>query len=101
MPKAKTCKSIKGLNIYKITSKNTNRDQWDSAYGFIINAKNESSARQMIYDDELYGDESIEIIDKKFVKLDFWLNPDYSNCELIGKSCLQNEGIVMRDFQYG
>jgi len=101
MPKTKTCKSIKGLNIYKITSKHIKRDQWDSAYGFIINAKTESSARQLIYDDELYGYESIEIIDKRIVKLDFWLNPEYSTCELIGKSCLKNEGIILRDFQDG
>ena len=44
----KTCKT-KGLNIYKITDIfHKNRTCWDSAYGFVIIAKNESSARKLI-----------------------------------------------------
>jgi hypothetical protein len=44
----KKCKT-KGLNIYKITDIfHKNRTCWDSAYGFVIIAKNESSARKLI-----------------------------------------------------
>ena len=103
----KTCKS-KGLNIYKITNIfNIDRKCWDCAYGFIINAKNESSARKLIYKDKgkhgfgIYGDEEYEIIGNKRVKQNFWLNPKYSKCEVIGKSCLKNEGIILIDFQHG
>ena len=105
-PNTKTCKT-KGLNIYKITdSYHKNRNCWDSAYGFIIIAKNESSARKLIdpsnsftgYDEECKWNEKTK--NKNKIE-DFWLNPKYSKCELIGKSCLKNEGIVLVDFQDG
>ena len=97
------------MNIYKITNIiDKNRDCWDCAYGFIIIiAKNELSARQMIYKEKenglnIYGNEEFDwsgSVGKK--KRDFWLNSEYSKCELIGKSCLKTEGIVLRDFQNG
>ena len=96
------------MNIYKITNIiDKNRDCWDCAYGFIIIAKNELSARQMIYKEKenglnIYGNEEFDwsgSLGKK--KRDFWLNSEYSKCELIGKSCLKTEGIVLRDFQNG
>ena len=110
----KTCKTIKRLNIYKITNIfNKDRNCWDCAYGFIVIAKNESSARQMIYKEKGdgygvsygVGDEDLrydgDIKWNKYGKKDFWLKPEYSKCELIGKSCLKNEGIVLVDFQSG
>ena len=107
----KTCKTIKGLNIYKITNIfHKDRKCWDCAYGFIIIAKNELSARQMIYKEEKengygvsysVGDEEFTRVGKARVNIDFWLKPEYSKCELIGKSCLKNEGIVLVDFQSG
>ena len=97
----KTYKTIKGLNIYKITNIfNKKIDCWDCAYGFIILAKNELSARQIIYKEEAYGDEEYRWSGSKGKK-NFWLNSEYSKCELIGKSCLKNEGIVLIDFQDG
>ena len=96
----KTCKTIKKLNIYKITNIEKEGPHWDCAIGFIIISRNELSARQMIYKKETgdsytyyntYGDEERR-------KKNFWLNSEYSKCELIGKSCLTNEGIVLRDF---
>jgi hypothetical protein len=68
--KTKTCKT-KGLNIYKITNIfHKDRKCWDCAYGFIIIAKNESSARQMIYTEKvndffIYGDEEFKWIEKE------------------------------------
>ena len=107
----KTCKTIKGLNIYKITNIfHKDRKCWDCAYGFIIIAKNELSARQIIYKEEKengygvsysVGDEEFTRVGKARVNIDFWLKPEYSKCELIGKSCLKNEGIVLVDFQSG
>jgi len=102
----KTCKTIKGLNIYKITNIfHKDRKCWDCAYGFIIIAKNELSARQMIYKEKEngygVGDEEIKWTDHKRANIGFWLKPEYSKCELIGKSCLKNEGLVLRDFQDG
>ena len=102
----KTCKT-KGLNIYKITNIfHKDRKCWDCAFGFIIISKNELSARQMIYKEkrngfDIYGDEEFKLIGKARVNINFWLNPKYSKCELIGKSCLKNEGIVLVDFQDG
>ena len=102
----KTCKTINRLNIYKITNIDKEYDpmsQWDCAIGFIIISRNELSARQMIYKTatlngytyyNTYGDEEGR-------KKDFWLNSEYSKCELIGKSCLTNEGIVLRYFNSG
>ena len=107
----KTCKTIKGLNIYKITNIfHKDRNCWDCAYGFIVIAQNELSARQMIYKEEKengygvsysVGDEEFTRVGKARVNIDFWLKPEYSKCELIGKSCLKNEGIVLVDFQSG
>lgn len=94
------------MNIYKITNIfNKNRKCWDCAYGFIIIAKNELSARQMIYKvkengSNIYGDEEFTRSGSGGKK-DFWLNTEYSKCELIGKSFLKTEGIVLRDFQDG
>ena len=110
----KTCKTIKGLNIYKITNIfDKDRKCWDCAYGFIVIAQTESSARQMIYKEKGdgygvsygVGYEDLrydgDIKWNKYGKKDFWLKPEYSKCELIGKSCLKNEGIVLVDFQSG
>ena len=47
------------------------------------------------------GDEEFTRVGKARVNIDFWLKPEYSKCELIGKSCLKNEGIVLVDFQSG
>ena len=100
----KKCKS-KGLNIYKITDIfHKNRTCWDSAYGFIIIAKTESSARKLIdpSNNFTYYNEECKLNEKNKNKIeDFWLNPKYSKCEIIGKSCLKNEGIVLVDFQDG
>ena len=100
----KTCKT-KGLNIYKITDIfHKNRTCWDSAYGFVIIAKNESSARNLIDPSNNFTDynEECKLNEKNKNKIeDFWLNPKYSKCEIIGKSCLKNEGIVLVDFQDG
>ena len=102
--KTKTCKS-KGLNIYKITDIfHKNRTCWDSAYGFVIIAKNESSARKLIDPSNNFTDynEECKLNEKNKNKIeDFWLNPNYSKCEIIGKSCLKNKGIVLVDFQDG
>ena len=101
----KTCKTINGLNIYKITDIfHKNRRCWDCAYGFIINAKNELSARNLIDPSNNfteYNEECILIKNNKNKIEDLWLNPKYSKCELIGKSCLKNEGILLTDFQDG
>jgi len=102
---SKTCKTINGLNIYKITDIfHKNRRCWDCAYGFIINAKNELSARKLIDLSNNFTDYNEECILNKNNKNkieDLWLNPKYSKCELIGKSCLKNEGILLTDFQNG
>ena len=105
--KTKTCKT-KGLNIYKITDIfHKDRTCWDSAYGFVIIAKNESSARKIIDPSNNFTDynEECKWIGKnkneKNKIEDFWLNSKYSKCEIIGKSCLKNEGIVLVDFQDG
>ena len=102
--KTKTCKS-KGLNIYKITDIfHKNRTCWDSAYGFVIIAKNESSARKLIDPSNNFTDynEECKLNEKNKNKIeDFWLNPNYSKCEIIGKPCLKNKGIVLVDFQDG
>jgi hypothetical protein len=103
----KTCKNIKGINIYKITNIfHKDRKCWDCAYGFIVIAKNELSARQIIYKEKIdgygVGDEEYDYgVGKARENLNFWLKSEYSKCELIGKSCLKNEGIVLRDFQDG
>jgi hypothetical protein len=105
--KTKTCKT-KGLNIYKITNIfHKNRTCWDCAYGFVIIAKNELSARKLIDPSNNFTDynEECKWIGKhkneKNKIEDFWLNSNYSKCEIIGKSCLKNEGIVLVDFQDG
>ena len=93
-------KNIKGLNIYKIYNVNNYEPVWDCAMGFIVSAKTETNARRLLMtsldenNHKYVGDEATDI-------KDFWYNPKYSKCEIIGKSCLSNEQIILVDFNNG
>ena len=106
----KKCKTIKGLYLYKIydignynngdIDKNNKKKEytiWDCAKGFVICARNENNARQLITNNK----NELTVGDEINYRKDFWLNSSFTKCESIGHSCLLKEQIILRDFQDG
>jgi len=106
----KKCKTIKGLYLYKIydignyndgdLDKNNKKKEytiWDCAKGFVICARNENNARQLITNNK----NELTVGDEINYRKDFWLNSSFTKCESIGNSCLSKEQIILRDFQDG
>jgi len=106
----KKCKTIKGLYLYKIydivnyndgdLDKNNKKKEytiWDCAKGFVICARNENNARQLINNNK----NELTVGDEINYRKDFWLNSSFTKCESIGHSCLLKEQIILRDFQDG
>jgi len=106
----KKCKTIKGLYLYKIydignyndgdLDKNNKKKEytiWDCAKGFVICARNENNARQLITNNK----NELTVGDEINYRKDFWLNSSFTKCESIGHSCLSKEQIILRDFQDG
>ena len=107
---SKKCKIIKGLYLYKIydignyndgdLDKNNKKKEytiWDCAKGFVICARNENNARQLITNNK----NELTVGDEINYRKDFWLNSSFTKCESIGHSCLSKEQIILRDFQDG
>ena len=72
-------------------------DPWyDKAFGFVVRAKNEQSARAMAH--ERAGDENRgEFLGKVTSKTDApWLDPSYSTCEELLRT--GEAEVILRDF---
>ena len=104
--KNKTCKAKNNFNLYKLSDlfnkndgdidlktglKETYRN-WDINVNFVVSAKNENNARIMC---------NKEAFEERNYRSDFWINKNFTKCEIIGKSCIAKEYIVIQDTIYG
>jgi hypothetical protein len=72
---------------------------YDKAFGFVVCAKNEKSARN--YASKNAGDEALYYNDKnynKVITLNPWLDSSYTSCVELNTDNMPEAGVVVRDY---